>query len=365
MTSESEVTVERLENPEKWDDELKLLQGGIFMTSAWITAMSNNERSPVYLRFLKDDQPVAYLGGLEVYVKDGPARQLFFYSGIISNIHDPSFFRSCKFALYNYAKKNGYQRVSIRSYDYQSYVNARVKQFKVRKEREEHVFQLDRDYDSIINGFSRSVRQRARKATREGAVLKKGHSPELIKKLFSLISETSDTRQSKGYGAYKSLFLPFCTRAEIERLVKDRHASIYYTELQGDILTIELLLECKNKACGIFMGTSLKGYKVGSPSFHYIEIVRLLKDKGCSYYNIGGLPRSNTHNGLKEFKGRLGAEVIHSAEEVTNFLSPGLRYLNPLLDFKRFLRGIEFMPGRIKRPFIAFTDMIVQNRDQY
>jgi hypothetical protein len=365
MTSESEVIIERLENPDYWDDALESFQGGIFMTTAWITAMSNNERRPVYLRFIKDDKPVAFLGGLDIYIKNGPGRQLFFYSGITSAIHYPSFISRCKIALYNYARNNGYQRISIRSYDYQSFVPARAMQFKVRRERMEYVFRLDRDNDSITNGFSRSVRQRASKARREGAILKKGHSPELVEKLFSLINETSDLRTSKGYGAYTYLFLPFFTRTEIERLVKEKHASIYYTELHGEILTIELFIEFKNKACGILMGTSQKGYKAGSPSFHYFELVRLLKDKGYSYYNVGGVPRSNKHKGLREFKGRLGAEVIASAEEVTNFMRPALSYLNPILDFKRFLRGIKFLPGRIKRPFMFFADLIVQKRDQY
>ena len=365
MATESEVIIERLENSDYWDDALESFQGGIFMTTAWITAMSNNERIPVYLRFIKEEKPVAFLGGLEVYIKNGPGRQLFFFFFFTSDINDLSLIRKCKIALYNYAKENGYQRISIRSYDYQSFVHARVTQFKVRKERMEYVFRLDRNDDSIIKGFSRSVRQRARKVRREGAVLRKGHSPELVEKLFSLINETSDLRRSKGYGAYSYLFLPFCTRAEIDRLVKDRHASIYYTELHGEILTIELFLENKNKACGILMGTSPKGYEVGSPSFHYFEMVKLLKDRGYSYYNVGGVPRSNKHHGLREFKGRLGAEVRDSAEEVTNFMSPALSYLNPFLDLKRFLRGIKFLPGIIKKPFIVFADLLVQKRDQY
>ncbi len=365
MTYESEVIIERIENSDYWDDVLESFQGGIFMTTAWITAMSNNEREPVYLRFIRDDKPLAFLGGLEIHLKNGPGRQLFFYSGIATNLPDPAFIRRCKIALYNYAKKKGYQRISIRSYDHQSFVPTRITQFKLRKKRKEYVFRLNRNDDSIINGFSRSVRQRARKVKREGAVLKKGHSPELIEKLFSLINETSDLRRSKGYGAYAYLFLPFCTRTEIESLVRDKHASIYYTELHGEILTIELFLEYKNKACGILMGTSMKGYKIGSPSFHYFEIVKLLKDKGFLYYNVGGVPRSNKHHGLQEFKGRLGAEVIDSAEEVTNFMTPALGYLNLFLRLKRFLHVVKFLPGRIKRPLIVFADLIVQKRDQY
>jgi hypothetical protein len=365
MASESEVIIDRLENSDMWDRALESFRGGIFMTTAWITAMSNNERKPVYLRFIQDDKPMAYLGGLEVYIKNGSGRQLFFYSGITSDIHDALFISRCKIALYNYARKNCYQRISIRSYDYQSFVDTRVTQFKLRKKRIEYVFRFDRNDDSIFNGFSRSVRQRARKVSREGAVLKKGNSPELIEKLFSLINETSDLRRSKGYGAYSYLFLPFCRQAEIETLVRGGHASIYYTEMHGEILTIELFLEYKNKAYGILMGTSLKGYKIGTPSFHYFEIARLLKDKGYLYYNVGGVPGSKKHHGLQEFKSRLGAEVISSSEEVTNFISPALSYLNPFLDLKRLLREIKFVPGRIKRPFMLFIDLFVQKRDQF
>jgi hypothetical protein len=85
---------------------------------------------------------------------------------------------------------------------------------------------------------------------------------------------------------------------------------------------------------------------------------------GYSYYNVGGVPRSNKHHGLQDFKGRLGAEVIASAEEVTNFMSPALSYLNPFLDSKGFYMGLNFT-GKIKRPFLIFADLIVQKRDQY
>ena len=79
------VTIERLENPLTWDKELESFRGSIFMYTTWISVISGNERNPVYLRFIENDKPVAMLGGIELFINNDPARQLFFYSGIASS----------------------------------------------------------------------------------------------------------------------------------------------------------------------------------------------------------------------------------------------------------------------------------------
>ena len=124
------VNIERLENPLTWDIELEFFGGSIFMSSPWISVISNNERKPVYLRFIEDYKPVALLGGIEFSIKNDPARQLFFYSGIALSRNDASLLKRCKTALYEYAQRSGYQRISIRSYDCHSYLNAGIKHFK-------------------------------------------------------------------------------------------------------------------------------------------------------------------------------------------------------------------------------------------
>ncbi len=357
------MVIERLENPKNWDEELANFQGGLFMTSAWLSAVSNKDIKPLYLRFILDEKPFAIAGGIDVLVGKGPARQLLFYSGIASGSKDPFLIKKCKYELYMFARKNGYQRIVLKSYDNQSYVPAKIREFK-RMGRMEYIFRLDNYKDSVIDGFSRSLRRKARKAKREGAVLKKSYSVELIGKLFRFINETYDVRQSKGYGAYVYLFLPYFGRDEIVRLVKAKHAALYYAERNNETLSMSLVFSCQKKAYGILMGTSRDGYKAGAPSFLNYELACILKEQGYSYLNIGGVQRDVKHQGLKDFKDQLGTDVVASGEEATNFLNPPLSFLNPLLNLKRFLSGFKVLPWRFKKTIIKLIDLILKKRDQ-
>jgi hypothetical protein len=358
------IAIEKTENSHDWDKDLESFGGSIFMSRIWISVVSNNERLPVYLRFIEDDVLVGMLGGIELPIKKGTDRQLFFYSGIASDGKNAALIARCKTALYEYAQESGYQRVSMRSYDYHSYLDARVGQFKAR-ERTEYVFYLEKEGEQFVNCFDRDLRRRVRKAKKEGAVLKTSFSPELIEILFSLINETYNLRQSKGYGKYNYLFLPFFSRTEIEDLVKKGNAAFYYVEKDNEILSIQIVVFVRKKAYSILMGTSIKGYREGAPSFLFYELATTLRDQGFEYLNIGGVSQGARQAGLKKFKDSLGAEIIKSAEEVTNFISPPLSFLNPFLELKWFLKSLKFMPGRVKLPFLYFIDLIVQKRDRY
>ncbi len=357
------MIVERVDNSKNWDEELAYFNGGLFMTSAWLSAISNNDIKPVYLRFIQDDKPMAIAGGIEVLVGKGPAMQLLFYSGIASSSKDSFLIKKCKYELYRYARENGYQRVVMKSYDNQSYIPAKISEFK-ELERMEYIFRFNNYKDPMIDGFSRSLRRKVRKAQREGTVLKKSYSVELIEKLFKLINETYNIRQSKGYGAYVYLFLPYFGRNEIERLVSGKHAALYYAERQNEILSISLVFSYQNKAYGILMGTSRNGYKAGAPSFMSYELACMLKEQGYAYLNIGGVQRGIKHKGLKDFKDSLGADIVASSEEVTNFLNPPLSFLNPLLNLKRFLGDLKVLPWRLKKLIIDIIDLILKKRDQ-
>ncbi len=333
------------------------------MTSAWLSAITNNDINPLYLRFILADKPVAIAGGVEVLIGKGPAKQLLFYSGIASSSNDPFLIKKCKYELYIYARDNGYQRVVMKSYDNQLYVPAEINKFK-KLERMEYIFRLDSYKESVIDGFSRSLRRKARKAKRDGTVLKKSYSVEMVEKLFEFLDETYNVRQLKGYGAYACLFLPFFGRGEIEKLVQARHAALYYAERQNEILSMSLVFSYQKKAYGLLMGTSRNGYKAGVPSFLNFELASILKEQGYSYLNIGGVQRDVKHQGLKDFKDQLGTDIVGSGEEVTNFLNPPLSYFNPLLNLKRFLGDLKVLPWRFKKSIIDIIDLILNKRDQ-
>ena len=359
-----ELIVERLKDTDNWDEELEYFGGGLFMTSTWLSVISNINREPVYFRFIENNKPVAVIGGIEFYIKKKEAKQLLFYSKIAAKNKDPEFIRRCKIALYQYARKNGSQRISIRSYDNHSYVDARVKQFKERK-CFEYAFHFENNKEELIKGFDRDLRRRARKTKREGVVLKNSYSPELTDSLLRLIDETYNVRQSKGYGAYNYLYLPFISRNEIERLVKKRYGSFYFAEKESKILSIQLIVSSKKKAYSILMGTSNEGYRAGAPSFLFYELALLFKDQGYSYLNLGGVSHDIKHLGLKKFKDSLGADVIASADEVTNFLSPPLIFINPILDLARFIRNSKYFPEILIEPANYAYNLIMKGRNKY
>lgn len=358
------IDVEKIETPDIWDQQLKNYNAGIFMSSAWLTALSNNERKPVYLRLLLGSEPVAVLGGLGIFIGKGPAKQLLFYSGIASRSKDPSLMKSCKLALYEYAGKNGYKRISMKSYDHHSYVPAKISQFKEWK-RAEYIFYLDRNKEVIINGFDKDFRRRARKAKRDGLIIKNSNSSELTDIMLKLINETYEIRQQKGYGQYSYTFLPFFEKIQINKLINQGHASFYLAQRENEILSIQLVFSWEGKVYGIYMGTSANGYKLGAPSFLLYEIVGILKDKGYSYYNIGGVQRSPKHSGLRNFKDSLGSEIVNSSEEATNFSGLPLSFLNLFLDLKRFLLEGKIIPWRIAKLLIYIIDIILNKKDKY
>ncbi len=359
-----EILVDRIENPESWNSELEDFRGSVFMTREWLDAVSSAERTPIYLRFVKGREVLAVLGGLEILNVKKTAKQLFFYSGITAKEQDPEVIRKSKMALYEFAKSNNYYRVSMRSYDHTSYVPATLKQFKV-KQRTEFITFLDKDKDEIFDKFDADIKRRARKARRDGVVFKSGNSRFLAEKLFDLLDETNNIRRSKGYGKYSYFYLPFFEHKEINKLIDTGYASFYYAEFQDEILGIQFVFNYQGKAYEIFEGTSIKGYKLNAPAFLMCEVTGLLKEMGSYYYNHGGVPGSVKHQGLQKFKEKVGAQSIPSSEEVTNFITPPLNLLNPLLNLKRSLKKTNILPGKFRSAAIMIIDAILNKRDKY
>ncbi len=357
-----EVFLERCYNPDNWDEALENFKGGLFMTGAWLSAISKNDRKPVCLKFYQGDKLVAVAGGIEVSFLSPKNKQLLFYSGIAFGSADHSLTSRCKEALYNYAREKDYKRITLKSYDNQTHVPLKTPNFR-ETWRSEYVFDLQKNKETIIKNFDNDLRRRVRKAKREGVIFRKSNSPELTEHLFNLIDETYKIRQSKGYSNYYHLYLPFFNRPEINDLINKTNATFYIAEREKEILSMQLVLTWGKRAYGILMGTSSEGYKVGAPSLIFYEISCTLKDQDYHYYNIGGVPRSIKHIGVRNFKDTLGATRVKSAEEVTNFINPPRKFLNPLLYFKWFLEDHRVLPWQIKKPIIHSIDRRLKKDD--
>jgi hypothetical protein len=331
--SPQKVFVELVENPETWDNQLEEFNGSLFMTGKWIDIISAKGRSPVYFRFIFNGNVIALLGGIKLLYPKYNLKQLFFYSGIAAKTKDPELIRKCKLSLYEYAKKNNYFRIRMRSYDHISSVQVKLNQFK-ETQRIEFITFLDKDKSEIFKSFDSDVKRRARIAKSKGVLLKNSKSISFIEKMMALLEETRKVRRSKGYGEYDYSYLPFFKSEAINRLVSAGHASFYYAEFDNEILSIQFVFECQGKAFEIFEGTTLNGYKMNAPSFMMYEVTGLLKDRGYKYYNHGGVPQGLSHAGLKKFKAKIGAISVDSYEGLTSFITFPLNLLNPFFKFK-------------------------------
>ncbi len=358
------VTVQKVNNSVSWDKKLGEFNGSLFMSGSWLNAVSSRERIPIFFSFILDGETVALVGGLEVLYGKRPGKFLFFYSGIASQRNNEVVYRECKMALHDYAVDNGFYRVIFKSYDYTGYIPAGLDQFNQYR-RKEYYINLAGDQQAIVKGFAPDVRRRARKAAREGVGFGTSCSKEVLYKLFELLDSTKKTREIKGYGSYRSVGMPFLDRNVCEKLLESKHARMFYAkDKNGRIIGAQLFIDHMGKAYGILMGISSEGYRKSVPSLLLYEGTMSLKSDNYDYYNIGALPAGKKNSGLKRFKESLGAVMIESSEEATDFILPSLTYLNPLMKFKRFLFRIR-IPWRLKKLFLMATDTIIRGRDHY
>jgi hypothetical protein len=358
-----QIEIKKVHDTGSWHEMLVSHNGSLFMTMPWLNAVASDSRTPVFFSFYKGEELVGLIGGLEVLSFNQSAKQLFFYSGIAYTCNEKEIIRGCKQALLDFAKYHGYYRVILKSYDYPGYNAIRLKQFKEFK-RTEYFIDLKKDEESLSKGFDPDVRRRARKAAREGIRFDTTYSKEIFEKLFELLVDTKKTRESKGYGSYIPLGIPFSDKGVMESLLEQKKARLFYAENQGEILGVQLFLDIMGKAYGILMGISKSGYRRSVPSLLLYEGSLALKRDGYVYYNIGAPPVGKGNAGLKKFKDSLGTEIIESAEDTTDFLSPSLRYLNPVMRVKRFLLWIR-IPWKVKRALLKATDKVIRGWDQY
>lgn len=355
--------IEKTTDLQNWDSRLKEYKGSVFLSSSFLESLKDDNKIPVYFKFKNENQTIAVIAGFERPVGVNGSKQLFFYSGIASSDDGSEVQKSCKQLLLDYAIENSYQRVIMKSYDYNNYVPARLPQYNEFR-RAECVIDLIREIDEIHKGFTKNVRRLVKRARNLGGVFKQGRSKELFEKLFELLESTKEKRVEKGYGSYTLIPTPLLNRENMFGLLQDGVANLYYIEYQGEIVCMQYNIASRCRSYVLLMGTSPKGYKISAPSLLFYEVTMRYKDKGFVSYNMGGVPIGNEHDGVRKFKMTMGADLIESSEEFTDFLLPPLIKLNKVMKLKRWLNNLS-IPWRIRKPLIRLTDFFIKGRDEY
>jgi len=304
------------------------------------------------------------IAGLVRPVGKSEEKQLFFFSGIAIREKNYDLLKECKKKLLAYAKKNGYSRVIMKSYDYNNYSPASIKEF-IPFDRAEFVLDLTIDEQKLIKGFNPDLRRRVRKAKRSGVNVKHSYSPGLLEVLFQLLESTQNMRVSKGYDKYNLIPMPFMNAASIKNLLEKRNAVFFYAEFNGQIIGMQFMVMTAGRAYGLLMGISPEGYKLAAPSALFYDTTIFFKNNGYTSYNMGAVPLGEKNKGIRKFKLSLGTQIIHSAEETTGFLMKPLTRLNKYIQLKRILMNI-YLPWKIKKILIKTIDsFFIKGRDEY
>jgi hypothetical protein len=357
------IQVSLAKNPEEnWDRALTEHGGSVFLSYAWLTALADHDKSPIFLNFYKEGKMVALLSGLIRPIKNSHEKQLFFYSGIVLIENSIGLSRDAKKALVDFSIKNNYSRVIIKSYDYYNYLPAKLKFFSEFK-REECIIDLTYPEEKLIKGFTKNVRRNVRKAKKNGAVFSYTQDPKFIDHLFSLTKQTIKVREKKGYGGYRVLTMPFMGEKEMAKLLQAKTAIFFYVTYKEEIVSMQFAILKNNRAYGLLMGTSPLGYQVSAPSVVFFEGAMFLYKKNFRGYNLGGVPLGK-NKGIKKFKLDMGSELVLSSEETTRFLQPPLKKYNILLMMENRLLSLP-LPGRLKHLGRKILHSLLNGRQHY
>ncbi|NLF43197.1 MAG: GNAT family N-acetyltransferase [Bacteroidales bacterium] len=347
----------------EWDEMLDVHHGSIYLYTGWLNGIASVQREPVYFLFKDNEEVVAMLSGFIRPVCNGPHKQLFFYSGIASAQNNPEILIAAKKALLDYARKNNYYRVILKSYDYNTYLEARIKPYCEFK-RSECVLDLNCSENDLINGFKDSYRRNMKRGLSRGAAFGFGFEAGLVDAMLLLMNETQRVRCSKGYGKYGLLTMPFLNRDEMVRMLEQRNAAIFYIRLAERIVSAQFVVMIRTKAYGILMGTSEDGYHIYAPSVLFYKTALYLREEGFKSYNLGGIPIGRKNKGVEKFKLDMGARLYCSSEEATGFLLSPLRKYNFLLWLRKTV-SFGFLPWKVKNFLFKIIDLFLKGREHY
>ncbi len=343
----------------EWDSELRKINASIFLTYAWLDSISSDESKPVYLKFLADNEVVGFIAGLIRPFRNSSRRQLFFYSGPACADKEPALFDEFRKALLDYAKANGFQRLTMHSYDVSFYFKSSLKNF-ITRDRAEFYFDLSVDFQDFESQIERDTRRRIRKAKKNGLEFDSGYSDELLDRLLLLMKSTFDIRLSKDYENYNMFSMQFFDRRVMRKLLDSRIATLYYVRFGNEIVSMQFVLTVNQRSYGIYMGTSTLGYKLAAPSLLFYQIAYNCKQNGVYIYNIGGVPPGEKNKGIREFKENLGAKTVESCVETTYFLLFPLKILNVLFLIRRIKLGFT-IPWILKKPLIKIYNLFLKD----
>jgi hypothetical protein len=332
-----------------WARNLPKYNYSLFFLPEFLESVKDSFESPVYFDIVEEGNALAKISGLAVQRRYLFRSRLHFYAGPATlNVLSNEQYREIFHLLIAYARSNRYSRIIVNSYDYLVEL-PRMKWYKSNT-RSEYVIDIKRAGDDIKKIFSRNIIRQSKKASQKGFILKESRESKYLEQLIALLEETRTFRLKKGYTDYEYFYLARIDKDSLRRLIESGLIHFSVVEKDGKVYAIQASLMNEGKAYTLYVGVNQQGYQEGVPSFLDYNLIILLSKRGFKTINFGGIPTEKSHQGLIEFKKKLGAKQIPSRYGNTNFLVFPLSLLNPILNLLRFLPNVG--PVKILRNYI-------------
>lgn len=333
----------------QWGKNLSQYQYSLFLAPEWVEAVADEKHIPIYLDFVDDNEVVAKLSGLICNESGLKGNQLYFYAAPAFQKHTLHYYDACHDALRKWAKKKGYSRIVLASYDQQSEKRCGVKGFYTNLRYEYIVgFNGEDEIGKLSTGFKKNVK----KAEKLGTTFHVDKSTALLDRLLDLMGVTREIRVNKYGNRYNPFYLKNLDGDSLQKLVDEGIGKLYYTLTDDQIYSVQFNIERDNKSYGLLMGSDGFAYKNGLPSFVDYHLIHNYRRDGFLYYNPGGGPIDEGGSGIEQYKKAMGANKYIFAGSTTNFLVFPQRLLNPLLSIGRRLPASD-------KGFIGFLKRFV------
>jgi hypothetical protein len=328
----TEVTVE------KWSDHLEEFAYGLFHTPKWVCALSDKRSPVIFLDFVSPEGEVlGKLSGLTLPGNRIVGRKLYFFSGLLLKSKDDDLRSVCMEALQLYAKRAGYSRVLIYSFDSRSSGRHSFKGYYCEVMNE---FVIDFHHSDESIKVSSNLKRNAKKAIKAGVKIQRSTSPLVLNKLMNLLLATKVERVQKYGRDYNPMYIQNLNEVSLLRVLESDLGVMFYSELAGEINTVLFALEHEDKLYFLLMGSDSTSYHNGIPALMALHISDYAREAGKKYYNLGVIPRDDAGGaGVRLFKQQQGAIEQLGHCYYSQFLDFPSRIFNPIL--KRRLKKLE------------------------
>ena len=282
-----------------------------FVTADWMDSVQTTNKKPVFIKFHNLDKIIAISAGLVIESQypliNRLSRRLFLFTGpIISPLYE-NYAHDVNKALIRFSRSSGYHEIFIGSYDYPSDIDYAKTGFSAI-DRDEFLLDLRRCSKGVYQSLRQSAKKNVKKASKSGLTYKVTTETNAITDLTSCLEETRIRKMERGYEDYSFYYMPYLTFSALRMLLKKKYAHISSVYLKEELLCSAFTVIHKNRAYGLLAGCKPEGYRHAAAGYRMYMDIKFLQKKGVEFFNLAGIPKDHSADGLIKSKMSFGAE---------------------------------------------------------